>query len=102
MSACGKRGRRPHREVQGLTPVNNGRGKSDDPVVPGRPPNKAGEPVAEAVEGRGPAKGNLHERNALRTQSRTGALSALERVPQAARNLLARLGVVTQGGSRMR
>jgi group II intron reverse transcriptase/maturase len=36
------------------------------------------------VEGRGPAKGNPHERNALRTQSRAGAQSALERVRQAA------------------
>jgi group II intron reverse transcriptase/maturase len=40
--------------------------------------------VAEAVEGRGPAKGNPHERNALRTPSRAGAPSALERVRQAA------------------
>ena len=80
----------------------NGRGKSDGPVVPGKPPNKAGRPAAEAVEGRGPAKGNLHERNALRTPSRAGAPSALEQVRQATGNLLARLGVVTQGGSRMR
>src|SRR5213594_33492 len=84
MSACGKRGRRPHREVRGRTPVTDGRGKSDGPVVPGKPPNNAGEPAAEAVEGRGPAKGNPHERNVLRTQSRAGASSALERVRQAA------------------
>jgi group II intron reverse transcriptase/maturase len=63
----------------------NGRGKSDSPIVPGKPPNKAGRPAAEAVEGRGLAKGNLPERNALRTQSRVGAFSALERVRQAAR-----------------
>jgi RNA-directed DNA polymerase len=62
----------------------DGRGKSDGPVVPGKPPNKAGRPVAEAVEERGPAKGNPHERNALRTPSRAGAQSALERVRQAA------------------
>jgi group II intron reverse transcriptase/maturase len=36
------------------------------------------------VEGRGLAKGNSHERNALRTQSRAGAPSALERVRRAA------------------
>jgi len=36
------------------------------------------------VEGRGLAKGNSHERNALRTPSRAGAQSALERVRQAA------------------
>src|SRR6266542_3666024 len=34
------------------------RGKSDGLVVPAKLPNKAGRPVAEAVEGRGPAKGN--------------------------------------------
>ena len=48
----------------------NGRGKSDSSVVPEKPPNKAGEPAAEAVEGRGLAKGNSPERNAPRTQSR--------------------------------
>ena len=63
----------------------NGRGKSDSPVVPGKPPNKAEGPAAEAVEGRGLAKGNSPERNALRTQSRASAPSALERVRQAAR-----------------
>ncbi len=44
----------------------DGRGKSDGPVVPGKPPNNAGQPAAEAAEGRGPAKGNPHERNARR------------------------------------
>lgn len=37
-----------------------------------------------ATEGRGLAKGNSPERNALRTQGREDALSALERVRQAA------------------
>ena len=62
----------------------DGRGKSDGSVVPGKLPNKAGQPAAEVVEGRGSAKGNPPERNALRTQSRTGAPSALERVRQVA------------------
>ena len=62
----------------------DGRGKSDGSIVPGKPPNKAGQPAAEAVEGRGPAKGNSLECNALRTQSRAGAPSALDRVRQAA------------------
>ena len=62
----------------------DGRGKSDDPVVPMKPPNNAGEPAAEVVEGRGSAKGISPERNAPRTQSRVGAPSALERVRQAA------------------
>jgi hypothetical protein len=61
-----------------------GRGKSDRSAVPGKPPN-AREPAAEAVEGRGRAKGNSPERNALRTQSRRGTPSALERVRQGAR-----------------
>ena len=63
----------------------NGRGKSDSSIVPAKSPNKAEEPAAEAVEGRGLAKGNSPERNALRTQSRESAPSALERVRQAAR-----------------
>ena len=63
----------------------NGRGKSDNPIVPAKLPNKAEEPAAEAMEGRGLAKGNSPERNALRTQGRESALSALERVRQAAR-----------------
>jgi retron-type reverse transcriptase len=63
----------------------NGRGKSDSLVVPGKPPNNAGRPAAEAGEGSGLAKGNSPERNALRTQRRGGASSALERVRQAAR-----------------
>jgi hypothetical protein len=62
----------------------HGRGKSDSPIVPGKPPNKAGAPAAEAVEGRGLAKGNPREQNASRTLSRTDAPSALERVREAA------------------
>ncbi|MBZ5639186.1 MAG: group II intron reverse transcriptase/maturase [Acidobacteriia bacterium] len=61
----------------------DGRGKSDSPVVPGKPPNKAEEPAAEVVEGRGLAKGKLPESNAPRTQSRTSAPSAFERLRQA-------------------
>ena len=64
----------------------NGSGKSDSPKVPAKLPNKAEGPAAEAMEGRGLAKGNSPERNALRTQSREGALSALERVRQAAKS----------------
>jgi RNA-directed DNA polymerase len=63
----------------------NGSGKSDSSKVPVKSPNKAEEPAAEATEGRGLAKGNSPERNALRTQSREGAPSALERVRQASR-----------------
>jgi retron-type reverse transcriptase len=63
----------------------NGQGKSDRPVVPLKFANKAGRPVAEGMEGRGLAEGNLREQNALRTPSRVSALSALERVRQAAK-----------------
>ncbi|TXT43655.1 MAG: RNA-directed DNA polymerase [Limisphaerales bacterium] len=63
----------------------NGHWKSDRPVVPVKSPNNAGQPVAEGMEGRGLAKGNLQQQNASRTPSRKGALSALERVRQAAR-----------------
>lgn len=37
--------------------MNEG-GKSDDSVVPAKPPNKAASAAAEAVEGRESAKGN--------------------------------------------
>jgi group II intron reverse transcriptase/maturase len=63
----------------------NGGGKSDSSVVPGKPPNKAGQPAAEVVEGRGLAKGNPPESNTSRTQGREDVPSALERIRQAAR-----------------
>ena len=62
----------------------NGSGKSDRPEVPAKSPNKAGQPVAEGMEGRGLAKGNQPQQNASRTPSREDARSALERVRQAA------------------
>jgi RNA-directed DNA polymerase len=83
-SVCGGGSCRPHREVERRTPMMDGRGKSDRPIVPQKPPNKAEAPAAEVVEGRGRAKGNLHEQNAPRTQGRIGVSSALERVRQAA------------------
>ena len=65
--------------------MTNGPGKSDRPVVPEKSPNKAGQPAAEGMEGRGLAKGNLRQQNAPRTPSRKDAPSALERVRQAAK-----------------
>jgi RNA-directed DNA polymerase len=62
----------------------NERGKSDRPVVPVKSSNKAGQPAAEGMEGRGLTKGNPLEQNASRTQSRSNAPSALERIRQAA------------------
>jgi RNA-directed DNA polymerase len=64
--------------------MTNELGKSDSPAVPEKSPNKAGQPVAEEMEGRGLAKGNLPQQNASRTASRTNALRALGRVRQAA------------------
>jgi len=64
--------------------MTNEPGKSDSPTVPAKSSNNAGPPVAEGMEGRGLAKGNLPQQNASRIQSRSNALSALERVRQAA------------------
>src|SRR6267142_2463861 len=64
--------------------MTNGPGKSDRPTVPEKSPNKAGQPVAEGMEGKGLAKGNLPQQNVSRTPSRTDTPSALERVRQAA------------------
>ena len=63
----------------------NGSGKSDRCVVPAKLPNKAPRGAAEAMEGRRRAKGNSDEQNAARTPSRSPALSALDRIRQAAR-----------------
>ena len=60
-----------------------GRGKSDRLIVPEKQPNKARASAAEAVEGRGRAKGKPHQQNASRTQSRIGASNALERIRRA-------------------
>ena len=76
----------------------NGRGKSDSLVVPEKLSNKTPDRVAERVEGRGLAKGNLLEGSACRTQCRESASSALRRIRQAAM----RRGVITRGRSRMR
>ena len=59
--------------------------KSDRSMVPKKSPNKAGEPVAEGMEGRDLAKGNPHQQNTFRSQNRGNVPSALERVRQAAR-----------------
>jgi hypothetical protein len=63
----------------------NDSGQSDRPIVPAKSPNKAEGSAAEGVEGRGWATGNPNQQNASRTLGRVGALSALERVREAAR-----------------
>ena len=72
----------------------HGGGKSDTSIVPEKPPNNAGGPAAEAVEGREVAKGNLRGQDTLRTQSRSGVPS----LPGRVRHLV----VITQGKNRMR
>jgi retron-type reverse transcriptase len=63
----------------------NGRGKSDRPIVPEKPPNEAERTAEEVVEERDLVEGNSIEGNAFRTQGRGDARSALERVRRAAR-----------------
>jgi RNA-directed DNA polymerase len=61
----------------------NGRGKSDSLVVPASPPNKAA--AAEAVEGRGLAKGNTDSSARPGHRAGSGVSQGLDRVRQAAR-----------------
>ena len=61
------------------------RGKSDSPVVPVKPPNNAGSPVAEVVEGRGLAKGNTASKTRPGHRAGPDASSALDRVREVAR-----------------
>ncbi len=63
----------------------NDRGKSDGPVLPAKPPNKPGLPGAEAVEGRGPAKGNTASETRPGRSAGQGVSSDLDRVRQVAR-----------------
>jgi RNA-directed DNA polymerase len=60
------------------------RGKSDCPVVPAKPPNNAAQAAAEAVEGRGQAKGNTASKTRPGHRAGQGASSALDRVRQVA------------------
>lgn len=61
-------------------------GKSDRPIVPGKSPNKISTPMAEEMEGRGLAKGNLGQQNAPRTQRRISAPSELAQIRQTAKS----------------
>ena len=67
-------------------PVMDGCRKSDSPIVPAKQPNKDPENgTAEAVEGRGLAKGKAVQQNASRTQGRINDVpNALDRIRQAA------------------
>ena len=64
----------------------NDHGKSDGPVVPAKPPNKPAVMAgAEAVEGRGPAKGNTASETRPGRSAGLGVSSDLDRVRQVAR-----------------
>ena len=63
----------------------NERGKSDNLVVPAKPPDKAGGPVAEVVEGRGLAEGNTARSTCPGRSAGQGVPSGLDRVREVAR-----------------
>jgi RNA-directed DNA polymerase len=62
----------------------NDRGKSDSPVVPAKPPNKAARAAAEVVEGRGLAKGSTAGKTRSGHRAGQDASSALDRVRRVA------------------
>ena len=63
----------------------NERGKSDGCVVPAKPANKTASAVAELVEERRPAEGNMASKTRPGHRAGSGALSALDRVREVAR-----------------
>ena len=77
----------PLREGQGRNPEMNDPRKSDGPVVPAKPMNKAATSVgaAESVEERGPAKGNVAGETRSGLRAGQGESSDLDRVRQTAR-----------------
>jgi hypothetical protein len=63
----------------------NGQEKSDSAIVAVKLPNKAGSPVAEAMEPRAGTKGNVGQQSTHRAQDRARVTRALDRVRKAAR-----------------
>lgn len=61
----------------------HGMEKSDWPIVPKKPANKAGQTAAELVEGRGWTKGNAELQSMVRTQSREAVSQAQARIREA-------------------
>ena len=84
MVLTGRSKRGPLREGRGRNPEMHERGKSDSPVVPAKPSNKTGGPVAEVVEERGLAKGNTVSKTRPGHSAGQGVSSALDRVRRAA------------------
>jgi RNA-directed DNA polymerase len=63
----------------------NGHGKSDSPIVPAKALNNAGVPAAEALEGRGLAKGNTDSSTRPGRRAGLGGKTGLDRVREVAR-----------------
>src|ERR1700692_2644546 len=63
----------------------HGDGKRDGLVLPTKCSNKSGNPLAEGMEGRRPAKENTEQTTASQTQSWGDALSGLRGVREAAK-----------------
>jgi RNA-directed DNA polymerase len=61
------------------------REKSDAAIVARKPTNKAGRPVAEPVERRAVAEGNVEQQSTRRAQNRESVSQALDRIRKAAR-----------------
>jgi RNA-directed DNA polymerase len=61
------------------------REKSDAAIVATKPTNKAGRPVAEPVERRAVAEGNVEQQSMRRAQNRESVSQALDRIRKAAR-----------------
>jgi len=72
-----------------------GHGKSDNSIVPRKSSNKVRQRATERMEGRELAKGKTLEQNTLRTQSRGGVPSALERIREVHLYPLVRFSVIT-------
>jgi RNA-directed DNA polymerase len=69
-------------KVDDRNPAKYGQGKSDNPIVLTKLPNKAGRLAEEVVEGRGLTKENAGQQNTCRTQGRESVSNALERIRQ--------------------
>jgi hypothetical protein len=77
----------------------HGAQKSDSPIVPMKPANKAGRPAAEPVEGSGGIERNAELQSTVRTQSREAVSQAQARIREAVSNAFASN---TRDRSRMR
>ena len=75
----------PLRKGRGRKPEMHDPGKSDRPVIPARPPNNAGRPVAEVAEERGLAEGNTDDPTRPGRSAGQGVPSGLDRVREVAR-----------------